>query len=57
MVARTIDAQGAALTVSWSGHLRAVDRALGQSDVDGARRAWENAHLTAVESHALVHER
>lgn len=34
----------------WSGHLRSVDRALGQSDMDGARRAWENAHLAAVES-------
>jgi hypothetical protein len=27
-----------------------VDRALGQQDLDGARRAWENAHLAAVES-------
>jgi hypothetical protein len=38
------------LTASWSGHLRNVERALGQRDVDGARRAWENAHLAAVES-------
>ena len=27
-----------------------MDRALGQRDVDGARRAWESAHLAAVES-------
>ena len=35
---------------AWNGHLQSVDRALGQSDLDGARRAWENAHLAAVES-------
>jgi hypothetical protein len=35
---------------AWSGHLQNVDRALGQRDLDGARRAWENAHLAAVES-------
>lgn len=50
MMERTIHTQDAALAASWSGHLKAVDRALGQSDVDGARRAWDNAHLTAVES-------
>ena len=50
MVARATDAKDTALAAPWSGHLRAVDRALGQSDVDGARRAWENAHLAAVES-------
>ena len=52
MVQRTTDTQDSALAASWRGHLRAVDRALGQSDVDGARRAWENAHLAAVESHS-----
>ena len=40
----------ASLTSPWSGHLRSVDRALGQSDLAGARQAWENAHLAAVES-------
>ena len=40
----------AGLTSPWSGHLRNVDRALGQSDLTGARQAWENAHLAAVES-------
>jgi len=49
MVGRVTDAKGTA-GAAWSGHLRAVDRALGQSDVDRARRAWENAHLAAVES-------
>jgi hypothetical protein len=34
----------------WTGHIRAVDLALGQRDVDGARRAWESAHLAAIES-------
>jgi hypothetical protein len=43
------DARDTALT-SWSGHLRAVDRALGRRDADGARQAWERAHLAAVES-------
>jgi len=38
------------LPTSWRDHLRAVDRALGKQDVDGARRAWESAHLAAVES-------
>ena len=37
-------------TPSWSGHLRSVDRALGRRDLDGARQAWQNAHLAAVES-------
>ena len=50
MVGRATDAKDTALAAPWSGHLRAVDRALGQSDVDGARRAWENAHFAAVES-------
>jgi hypothetical protein len=35
---------------AWSGHLRAMDRALARSDADGALRAWEQAHLAAVES-------
>jgi hypothetical protein len=34
----------------WSGHLQSVDRALGLRDLDGAKRAWESAHLAAVES-------
>jgi hypothetical protein len=34
----------------WSGHLQNLDQALGRCDFDGARRAWENAHLAAVES-------
>ena len=38
------------LPASWRDHLRAVDRALGKQDVEGARRAWESAHLAAVES-------
>lgn len=38
------------LPATWRDHLRAVDRALGKQDVDGARRAWESAHLAAVES-------
>jgi hypothetical protein len=50
MVERVADQKGTARVAPWSGELRAVDRALGQSDVDGARRAWENAHLAAVES-------
>jgi hypothetical protein len=41
--------EGSALQ-SWNGHLQKVDRALGQSDLDGARKAWEHAHLAAVES-------
>lgn len=41
---------GAAHGAPWTGHIRAVDLALGQRDVDGARRAWENAHLAAIES-------
>ena len=35
---------------AWRGHLRVVDRALGQRDIDEAQRAWESAHLAAVES-------
>jgi hypothetical protein len=35
---------------SWRGHLRVVDRALGQRDLDQAQRAGESAHLAAVES-------
>ena len=35
---------------TWRGHLRVVDRALGQRDIDEAQRAWESAHLAAVES-------
>jgi hypothetical protein len=37
-------------SLTWSSHLRSVDRALGQSDLAGARQAWESAHLAAVES-------
>ncbi len=37
-------------TRPWSGHLQSVDRALGLRDLDGAKRAWESAHLAAVES-------
>jgi hypothetical protein len=50
MVEPTTDPKDTALTASWSRHLQAVDHALGQGDVAGARRAWENAHLAAVES-------
>jgi hypothetical protein len=35
---------------TWTAHLHAVDRALGQHDITGALRAWESAHLAAVES-------
>jgi hypothetical protein len=35
---------------TWSAQLRAVDRALGRNDISGALRAWESAHLSAVES-------
>lgn len=35
---------------AWRGHLRVVDQALGQRDIDQAQRAWESAHLAAVES-------
>ena len=50
MVERTTNAHGGTLTASWTGHLRTMDRALGHSDVDEARRAWDSAHLAAVES-------
>ena len=50
MIERTRAVQDAGLTHAWSGHLRNVDRALDRRDLDGARRAWENAHLAAVES-------
>jgi hypothetical protein len=43
-------ARDTGLTSSWRGHLRAVDLALGRRDVDEARRAWQSAHLAAVES-------
>ncbi|HWC01932.1 MAG TPA: hypothetical protein VHF87_04105, partial [Methylomirabilota bacterium] len=43
-------AQRTALLAAWTGHLRAVERALGRNDVDGARQAWQSAHLAAVES-------
>jgi hypothetical protein len=39
-----------ALPPAWNGHLRAVERALGRNDVDGARQAWESSHVAAVES-------
>src|SRR5262249_53488868 len=38
------------LHASWRDHVRAVDRALGKRDVESAQRAWESAHLAAVES-------
>ena len=40
----------AVLPASWRGHLRSVDRALGQQDVDRARHAWESAHTAAIAS-------
>lgn len=46
----TTTTKDGSFAASWSGHLRSVDRALGERDVAGARRAWENAHLAAVES-------
>ena len=42
--------RSSAVPPAWNAHLRAAERALGQNDVDGARQAWENAHLAAVES-------
>jgi hypothetical protein len=50
MIERSTAAQDRALHASWSGHLRNVDHALGRSDLDGARQAWEHAHLAAIES-------
>ena len=50
MTERVTAMQDGTLTTSWSGHLRNVDRALGQKDLDAARRAWDSAHLAAVES-------
>jgi hypothetical protein len=47
---RAMDAPGPMRTATWTRHLRAVDHALGASDVPGAQRAWEQAHLAAVES-------
>jgi hypothetical protein len=44
------DCHHAVLPASWRDHVRAVDRALGKRDVEGAQQAWENAHLAAVES-------
>jgi hypothetical protein len=38
------------LTDAWKGHLRTVNVALLEGDVSGARRAWDSAHLAAVES-------
>jgi hypothetical protein len=35
---------------SWTAPLRAVDRALDGRDANGALRAWDDAHLAAVES-------
>src|SRR5262245_54317294 len=40
----------AAVGHAWRRHLRVMDCALERFDVDGARRAWEKAHLAAVES-------
>jgi hypothetical protein len=45
-----IERHSPVLPASWREHLRAVDRALDKQDVDGARRAWESAHLAAVEN-------
>ena len=45
-----IERQSSVLPASWRDHLRVMDRALGNHDVDGARRAWESAHLAAVDS-------
>ena len=45
-----IERHPSVLPASWREHLRAMDRALGSHDVDGARRAWESAHLSAVEN-------
>jgi hypothetical protein len=45
-----IERQSSVLPASWPEHLRVMDRALGNHDVDGARQAWESAHLAAVES-------
>jgi hypothetical protein len=50
MVERTTATADGALPGAWRRHLGHLERALGQSDLDGARRAWENAHLAAVES-------
>jgi hypothetical protein len=44
------DRQQAVLPASWREHVRAVDRALGKQDLEAARRAWDSAHLAAVES-------
>jgi hypothetical protein len=49
-VEERVGAREMVLSNSWRGHLRGVDRALGQRDADEARRAWKNAHLAAVES-------
>ena len=49
-VEQKVGARETVLGNSWRGHLRGMDRALGQSDVDEARRAWKSAHLAAVES-------
>jgi hypothetical protein len=38
------------VTGPWSEHLRAMDRALTRRDEAEALRAWEHAHLAAVES-------
>jgi hypothetical protein len=45
-----IGRQSSVLPASWREHLRVMDRALGNHDVDGARQAWESAHLAAVDS-------
>jgi hypothetical protein len=43
-------ARQSAIGAVWRGYLRVVDQALGQRDIDQAQRAWESAHLAAVES-------
>jgi hypothetical protein len=50
MGTRTVHVPNTAFATLWSGHLRTVDRALARSDVNAARRAWDAAHVTTVES-------
>src|SRR5262245_56586259 len=49
-VERVADVRDVVLSEMWRGHIRTVERALGRHDVDQARRAWEKAHVAAVES-------
>jgi hypothetical protein len=45
-----VDVREVGLAPTWSTHLKAAERALGRQDGAGALRAWEHAHLAAVES-------